>query len=833
MNRHEPSSTIGSLRTGAFRRGLSGLIALGLLGLLAPACINRPVAPQQPRTEKSSIARYKSDKVDKIDLLFMIDNSASMADKQKILADAVPDLVEKLVNPDCVNIETQEHRANTGTCPDGWQPEFDAIRDIHIGVITSSIGGHGASICDPENGNGSPRHNDKAHLIAVDLEGNAIPTWQNKGFLNWDPDKEAKVTGPDGVQKDAPGETNKANLIQNFQSMVKGAGENGCGFEASLEAWYRFLVDPAPYERMVRSDCFGQTGACRSPEGIDQTVLQQRADFLRPDSLLAVIMLSDENDCSVIDGGQAYLALEQGITMAPGTKACEKDPNSPDCHTCFGVGDPEKCPTGETWSDPGTEDPLNLRCFDQKRRFGMNMLQPIRRYVDGLTKDRFDDGDPNTKDPFNPVFCPKYAERPDPNDPQKLAVDPTECEVIPRQKSLVFLGGIVGVPWQDIARNPKSLLDGYVPAQQLAWTKKEFEAEGLAVPKGVTDKRTLWQVILGETTPDMEIDPNVDPADPLMKESVAARTGTHPVTGEPVAPPGAHQSEPGKVNSINGAEWEPAGKGDLQYACVFELPEPITCTGASCDCSASSDQTKNPLCWDADAGAYGATQFRAKAYPGRRQLAVLKGVGEQSIVASICPAKVDPDSRNDADWGYRPAIGAIVERLKSALQGQCWDQPLAPDADGSVQCIVVEATKASEHDGDTPICPPCEGDGPRQEPSARTMAALQADPDWQNNGLECACVIPQVPAENGRLRSCIEDPNPQVDGWCYLDPERNPNADKASLASCPDGQRRLIRFVGATSEIPKAGSLTFLQCVGAEIDRPADTTSGAGGSGED
>ena len=24
------------------------------------------------------------------------------------------------------------------------------------------------------------------------------------------------------------------------------AGENGCGYEASLEAWYRFLVDPEP-----------------------------------------------------------------------------------------------------------------------------------------------------------------------------------------------------------------------------------------------------------------------------------------------------------------------------------------------------------------------------------------------------------------------------------------------------------------------------------------------------------------------------------------------------------------------------------------------------------
>ena len=39
----------------------------------------------------------------KIDLLLMIDNSRSMADKQEILGAAVPDLVERLANPPCVD----------------------------------------------------------------------------------------------------------------------------------------------------------------------------------------------------------------------------------------------------------------------------------------------------------------------------------------------------------------------------------------------------------------------------------------------------------------------------------------------------------------------------------------------------------------------------------------------------------------------------------------------------------------------------------------------------------------------------------------------------------
>src|SRR5262245_2080061 len=44
---------------------------------------------------------------DKVDLLMMIDNSRSMADKQLILALAVPDLLGRLVNPRCVDAAGQ------------------------------------------------------------------------------------------------------------------------------------------------------------------------------------------------------------------------------------------------------------------------------------------------------------------------------------------------------------------------------------------------------------------------------------------------------------------------------------------------------------------------------------------------------------------------------------------------------------------------------------------------------------------------------------------------------------------------------------------------------
>src|SRR5690606_32795577 len=129
---------------------------------------------------------------------------------------------------------------NPGTCPVGTAPEFRPVDDIHIGVITSSLGGHGLEgVCsrtEPEKNN-----DDRGRLLPSVRAGLADTSPSGTaGFLTWN-----------GAQ---PGEDRAAlvdALVANFTDHVGAAGENGCGFEASLEAWYRFLVDPQPPERIV------------------------------------------------------------------------------------------------------------------------------------------------------------------------------------------------------------------------------------------------------------------------------------------------------------------------------------------------------------------------------------------------------------------------------------------------------------------------------------------------------------------------------------------------------------------------------------------------------
>ena len=404
------------------RAGLVGGATIVALGA-ASACLDRPVAPAEPRTSNTFSEKVSLTKIDKIDLLFMIDNSASMADKQSILATAVPDLVSRLVRPNCVSAELDANgqpKSTTpqpaGGCGPGFALEFNAIRDIHIGIVTSSLGGHGADVCIPGAVNTGVGQDDRAHLLTRGID--AAQTWRGTGFFQWDPDKDKDPPGSgfDGGGSAAP-------LVTPFTAVVKGAGQTGCGYEASLEAWYRFLVEPAPPDQVGKAP--EGPGSTLIPSGVDDDLLQQRAEFLRPDSLLAIVLLSDENDCSTAEGvlplqvtrfsgstpevpeGWEDLALNNSFDdknqapsgflinyiagqgalgtgafrMKSGTAACATDPTSAECHDCF---------TAKGGADPSCrtltpeEDNRTLRCWDQKRRFGIDMLYPVQRYVDGL-----------------------------------------------------------------------------------------------------------------------------------------------------------------------------------------------------------------------------------------------------------------------------------------------------------------------------------------------------------------------------------------------------------------------------------------------------------------
>ena len=283
--------------------------------------------------------------VDKVDLLFMIDNSASMGDKQALLAQAVPQMINRLVAPDCLDATGNPDgtQANPdGSCNNaGSKSEFPPVHDMHIGVVTSSLGGRGGDQCsatatNPANGSLNAHNDDRGELI--NRGGTTNPTVEStpsadlnsSNFLSWFPNVPGNQSHAAPL---APAISVQATLVSDFTALVSGVHEHGCGFEAQNEAWYRFLVQPDPFDQIVKN------GTVASYTGIDKTILQQRHDFLRPDSLLTIIVVTDENEEAADPlsiGGQGWAFDNGSFPGSPngaspeGTVECTQlDPNSP------------------------------------------------------------------------------------------------------------------------------------------------------------------------------------------------------------------------------------------------------------------------------------------------------------------------------------------------------------------------------------------------------------------------------------------------------------------------------------------------------------------------
>src|SRR5581483_3766610 len=123
-------------------------------------------SPRGPTAIPPSMQQARADK---IDLLFVIDDSGSMRDKQLILARALPDLVDRLINPLCVDPATlapskTQPSGPLAPCPSGTLREFNSVQDLHIGVVSTSLGGVGAPSCGV--GFSASSANDRGHLRA-------------------------------------------------------------------------------------------------------------------------------------------------------------------------------------------------------------------------------------------------------------------------------------------------------------------------------------------------------------------------------------------------------------------------------------------------------------------------------------------------------------------------------------------------------------------------------------------------------------------------------------------------------------------------------------------
>jgi hypothetical protein len=581
----------------------------------------------------------------KVDLLFMIDNSASMGDKQSLLAEAVPDMLERLA----------------------------VVSDMHIGILTSSLGGRGGDQCpanavNPAAPSLNAHNDDRGELVArAGSRGDPtvespVPDAAPDDFLSWFPSVPANAGQP------PPPTTpmgDAAAFVADFSAMVAGVHEHGCGFEAQNEAWYRFLVQPDPFDSITKNGTRAQLA------GLDATILRQRHDFLRPDSLLVVVVVTDENEEAVDPiaiGGQGWAFTNQGFPGSPSGAAPEGSiecqaldpndplhtgPNDPRCTSCaFIQGDPSfatRCPRDGTSGTNGYLDPsddaLNTRFFHQGMRFGLTAMYPTSRYVRGLTRTTVPDsahehdslgayvGDRDGQaNCVNPIFAASL-----PTDPsQELCALPRGS----RDPRLVFYAAIAGVPHQLLQQDPSN------PDS----------------PQKAAPTDADWVRIHGQDPERYDF----RGADFHMVESWDPRTVQGVMANASSCGPGASDA----CDPINGREWD-TKKGDLQFACVFPLPTPKDCSrvdeAGACDCATGALNAGTPLCQKDASGQYTQTQIRGKAYPSIREMVIAHALGTQGVVSSICPIHMLEQAPSDPVFGYRPAVDTLFARIAPSL----------------------------------------------------------------------------------------------------------------------------------------------------------------------
>jgi hypothetical protein len=166
-----------------------------------------------------------------IDILFVIDNSNSMAEEQQNLSQNFPKLIEALRSQSLGN----------------------KIPNVHIGVITSDLGAgdYGLPSCEQAGG-------DRGKLQAQPRIAGCTPPSQS--FISYE----------DGVTNIESATSDPIEQVKEAFRCIAEVGTGGCGFEQQLQAARRAL-DPG------------------------QNV---NPGFVRKDALLAVVFITDEDDCS-------------------------------------------------------------------------------------------------------------------------------------------------------------------------------------------------------------------------------------------------------------------------------------------------------------------------------------------------------------------------------------------------------------------------------------------------------------------------------------------------------------------------------------------------------
>jgi hypothetical protein len=352
-----------------FRWTLASMMILrvGAVGALV-ACdpvVEPPVVDPPPATLQTVVEVPATPNRD-LDLLFVVDDSPSMLDKQTNLTANFPSFLDRL-------------QAVPGGLP-----------NLHVGVVTTDMGtkASGSSIPGPsigQIGQGGCSGTGKSGVLQIG---------------------DAPVNGRFLVDLDAPGGGRTQNysgtLADAFGAMAR-AGAGGCGFEQPLAAMRAALDNNAA-----------------------------NAGFLRPEAMLGVVFLADEDDCSA--KSTTLFGPETGALGPLQSFRCAR----------FGVTCAQGGQTPDTMNQVGTK----AACAPSATSELLDDVAPYREFLRGLKPDERRLAVTGILGPVDPFAV-------------ELRTPPGGGSPFPSLAHSCTYAGPVGTEVADPAIRLKSFLDGF------------------------------------------------------------------------------------------------------------------------------------------------------------------------------------------------------------------------------------------------------------------------------------------------------------------------------------------------------------------------------------
>lgn len=333
-------------RTSGFRERLRWLAPIAALSMLG--CPKQELAPLGPCTVSAVREEVNQTGISKVDLLFVIDNSQSMLEEQANLRAQLPRLIRVLTTGDRY-IDREAEAEAMGVSND--ERYFTPVSSLQLGVITSELGVMRQFPAGMRPAGGteecleSTMPDDGKLLTSVTIavegqiaDGGVVQSPPNPGCAGLVP--ELEYLRFDTANKSADELAEDATQTALEFGCISTVGVRGCAYEQQLEAMWK-AVAPSTVDDFIDTNSKNGHG---NPNGFNKT-------FVRDDAILAVIQVTDEEDCSITSDGRV-------LFETPSV-------------------------TGDT-SDPWKGIGLNLRCGIADRDGREDLIRPVKRYIDGL-----------------------------------------------------------------------------------------------------------------------------------------------------------------------------------------------------------------------------------------------------------------------------------------------------------------------------------------------------------------------------------------------------------------------------------------------------------------